>query len=465
MTESLQALRMETKSGPDVIRRVLTRWDLILFGLVILSPTAVYPVYGIIQSVSHGQAAISYVVAMVAMLFTAASYGRMASVYPSAGSTYTYVQQTFSPHIGFLAGWAMILDYFLIPLESVIYAALTANRLLPLVPYFVWVVLFTAGITYVNVRGIRVLAQANTIMMAVMTLCAVLFIALAVHYVTARYGAAGLISARGIFQPHQFSLRPMMLGASIAALSYIGFDAISTLAEDTLRPEKDIGFATVLVCILQTLICVLTVYCAALAWNNFHAFPHVDTAILDIGQRIGGQAMFLILTVVLLVAGVSSALTGQAGSSRLLFAMGRDGVIPRALFGHLHPRFNTPTRAIYIMSAATLLGALLMNFQIAVELLNFGAFVGFILVNLSVIQCFFISRKQRSGSALLHNLVFPLLGALVCIYIWLSLSQHAKIVGFLWLALGALWLAIQTHGFRRPPSQWTGNDELPEAHK
>jgi putrescine importer len=458
MSESLQEIRAEGKSGPDVIRRVLTRWDLILFGLVILSPTAVYPVYGIIQSVSHGQAALSYLVAMVAMLFTAASYGRMATVYPSAGSTYTYVQQTFSPHVGFLAGWAMILDYFLIPLESTIYAALTAARLVPVVPYFVWVLLFTAGITIINVRGIRIMARANTIMMAVMTVCAVLFIVLAIHYVELRYGMPGLISTRGIFLPHEFSVQPIMLGASIAALSYIGFDAISTLAEDTVNPEKDIGFATVLTCVIQTVICVATVYFAALAWNNYHTFPQVETAILDIGHRIGGPTMFLILTVVLLVAGVSSALTGQAGSSRLLFAMGRDGVIPRKLFGHLNPRYGTPTRAIYITSAASLVGALLMNFQIAVELLNFGAFVGFILVNLSVIQYFFIDRKQRTGRAVFHNLLFPLAGALVCIYVWMNLSSHAKIVGFIWLAIGGIYLAIHTRGFQRKQSRWSGEE-------
>ena len=458
MNESLQEVRGNGNSGTDVIRRVLTRWDLILFGLVILSPTAVYPVYGIIQTVSHGQAALSYLVAMVAMLFTAASYGRMASVYPSAGSTYTYVQQTFNPNVGFLAGWAMILDYFLIPLESIIYAALTAARLIPAVPYSVWVIVFTIGVTAINVRGIRIMARANTVMMAVMTMCAVLFIVLAIHYVKLHYGAAGLISSVGIFPPHQFSLRLMMLGASIAALSYIGFDAISTLAEDTLHPEKDIGFATVLVCILQTIICVVTVYFAALAWNNFHSFPQVDTAILDIGHRIGGPTMFLILTIVLLVAGVSSALTGQAGFSRLLFAMGRDGVISRSLFGHLHPRYGTPTRAIYITSAASLLGALTMNFQIAVELLNFGAFVGFILVNLSVIQYFFIARKQRSGRAVFHNLVFPLAGALVCIYVWMNLSGKAKVVGFIWLAIGAIYLAIHTRGFKHQASQWSGEE-------
>ena len=242
MSELAQEPIKNDPAGTGHIRRVLTRWDLILFGLVILSPTAVYPVYGIIQNVSHGQAALSYIVAMVAMLFTAASYGRMASVYPSAGSTYTYVQQSFGASVGFIAGWAMILDYFLIPLESVIYSALTAQRFIPSIPYVVWVVLFTAGITIVNVRGIRLLAQANTAMMAAMSVCAVLFLVLAGHYVLVHYGAASLISPVGILPHGQFSVRPMMLGASIAALSYIGFDAISTLAEDTLHPEKDIGF-------------------------------------------------------------------------------------------------------------------------------------------------------------------------------------------------------------------------------
>src|ERR1700761_6641630 len=179
------------------IRRVLTRWDLIVFGLVILSPTAVYPVYGIIQAASRGQAALSYLVAMIAMLFTAASYGKMAAVYPSAGSTYTYVQQSLTPAIGFLAGWAMILDYFLIPLESIIYAALTAQRFLPSIRYSVWVIVFTAAITLINVRGIRLLAQANFAMMVAMVACALLFIGLAVRYVLLHFGAGNLISGAG----------------------------------------------------------------------------------------------------------------------------------------------------------------------------------------------------------------------------------------------------------------------------
>lgn len=452
MSELLQA-HVSNSPGKNVIRRVLRRRDLILFGLVIVGPTAVYPIYGIVQNVSHGQAALSYLVAMVAMLFTATSYGRMSTVYPSSGSTYTFVQRAFNPYVGFFAGWAMILDYFLLPLIGIIYSSLTAARLIPSVPYSVWVILFTAGITVINVLGIRLLSGANIIMMAAMTLCMVLFIALAARYIAIHHGIHALASPTGIYPANHFSMAPIMLGASIAALSYIGFDAISTLAEDSINPERDISFSTILVCILQTAICVVTVYFAALAWPDYRSFLHVDTAILDIGSRIGGQMMFLALIVILLIANISCALTSQAGSSRLLFVMGRDGVIPQAVFGHLHSRFRTPTRAIYTTSTALLIAALLTKFEIAVEMLNFGAFVGFILVNLSVIQHFWLERKERTGRDVIRNLLFPLAGALVCLYVWMNLSLRAKVAGFIWLGIGAVYLAFQTRGFRRTPSK------------
>ena len=219
--------------------RSLTRRDLIIYGLVILTPTAPYPVYGIVQSISNGHAALSYLVAMVAMLFTAASYGKMAGAFPSAGSTYTYALRGLNEHIGFLAGWAMILDYFLIPLLSVIYAALTAERLLPAVPYPAWAVLFTAAISIVNIRGIRVTARAGSFLMLVMTACAVLFLFLAARWIVATGGFAALFQWRSVFNRQLFSIQPLMMGASIATLSYIGFDAISTLAEDAIDPQRD----------------------------------------------------------------------------------------------------------------------------------------------------------------------------------------------------------------------------------
>jgi amino acid transporter len=244
-----------------------------------------------------------------------------------------------------------------------------------------------------------------------------------------------------------------MLGAAIATLSYIGFDAISTLAEDTLRPERDIAFATVIVCVLQTIFCVATVYLAALAWPDYQSFPQTETAILDIGRRIGGPWMVGCLTIVLVVAGLASALTGQAGASRLLYGMGRDGVLPRRIFAYLDPRYSTPTRSIYLIGAISLVGAMAVRFQLAAELLNFGAFVGFILVNLSVIRHYYIRLGERRGVYLFTNLLFPLAGALVCSYVWMSLTGKAKLVGFGWLLAGVLYLAVLTRGFRVAPKK------------
>jgi len=258
-------------------------------------------------------------------------------------------------------------------------------------------------------------------------------------------------------------MRPMMLGASIAALSYIGFDAISTLAEDTVNPERDIAFATVLVCVLQTVFCVATVYLSALVWPDYRTFPEAETVILDISRRIGGNWMFWFITFVLLVAGLASALTGQAGASRLLYGMGRDGVISRRLFGYVHPRFSTPTRSIYFMGTFSLVGVMFLRFQMAVELLNFGAFAGFILVNLSVIRHYYVRLGRRHGWDLMTNLLFPAAGAIVCLYIWLSLSNNAKIAGFCWLAVGALYLAAITRGFRMAPRDLGALVEAPGA--
>lgn len=443
------------------LRRVLSRRDLILYGLVILTPTAPYPVYGIVQQISRGHAALAYLVAMVAVLFTAASYGKMAGSFPAAGSTYTYVRRALNEYTGFIAGWLMILDYVLIPLVSVIFAALTAQRLIPSVPYAAWAISFTVVLTLINIPGIRVTARAGEAMMAIMSGCAVLFLVLAIRYVIAAHGWSGLWAQSAFFRPRTFSLGPLMLGAGVGALSYIGFDAISTLAEDTVQPERNIGFATVLVCVIQAAICVVTVYFAAIVWPDYHTFPNAETVILDIGQRIGGAWMFGFLTFVLLVAGLASALTGQAGASRLLYGMGRDGVISRNLFGYIHPRFSTPTRSVYFMGALGLLGILLVRFQIAVEMLNFGAFAGFILVNLSVIRHFFFRMKRRQGWELFTNLVFPLLGALFCGYLWVSLSIQAKIAGFAWLAVGLIYLAILTRGFRSLPKPLSSLTEHP----
>jgi putrescine importer len=447
---------MDQPTTPSHFRRILTRRDLVLYGLVILTPTAPYPIFGIVQHLSNGHAVLAYIVAMTAMYFTASSYGKMAAVFPSAGSTYTYAQKGLNAHAGFAAGWAMILDYFLIPLLSVLYASLTAERLLPTVPSWVWAILFTVSITWVNLRGIRMTARVSEWLMALMTACAALFIVLAVHHVASTQGWPALFNFTAVFQPSNFTSGSLLLGAGVATLSYIGFDAISTLAEDSIDPRRDIGWATVAVCILQGLICIVTVYCAALVWPDFKTFPNTDTAILDIATVIGGRWMFGFLTLILLVAGLASALTGQAGASRLLLGMGREGLVSSRVFARIDARSSTPIGGILVMGAVTLAGSLLLRFQLAVELLNFGALTGFILVNLAVISHYYVRLRLRDGRQTIENLVFPILGSLVCGFLWFNLTGKARLAGIIWLAVGAIYLAVLTRGFQRAPKQLVG---------
>jgi amino acid transporter len=431
------------------LKPCLSRKDLIVYGLAILTPTAAYPVFGVIQQASNGHAALSYVAAMAAMLFTAISYGRMATAFPVAGSTYSYSSQGLHPIAGFLAGWGMMLDYVLVPLLSTIFVSLTAERLLPQVPYVAWALLFSLSITLTNVRGMEATKRMNEIMLLVMIAAALWFALAAILHVAGVSGVAGLWNSRGILRPEAYSTSAVMFGASIATLSYLGFDAVSTMAEDARDPRRDIGYATVLVCILQTGICVAIAYLAVLVWPAEKAFGNVETAILDISRVAGGAALFGFTSFVLLVAGVASSLASQAGASRLLYGMGRDGVLPRAVFAHLDPVHSTPVRSIWLMGILSFVGALFISFQQIVELVNFGAFAGFVLVNLSVAGHYYFRKRERAGMQMVTNLICPLLGAIVCAAIWFSLSRDAKITGFAWLAIGICYLAWLTRGFSR----------------
>ncbi len=417
-----------------------------------LGPTAAYPVYGIVQQTSHGHAVLAYLVAMVAMLFTAASYGKMSGAFPSAGSTYTYAQNALSPHIGFLAGWAMILDYFLIPLFSVVYAALTANRIVPQIPYAVWAVLFTVLVTVVNVRGIRVTAQAGNVMMVLMSVCAALFIVLAARHTICCTASQACSSSRA-YMIRASSARPLLLGAAIASLSYIGFDAISTLAEDTIRPERDISIATVLVCVIQTMLS--SSRCTWRRWCGPTSAPiRVGDRDPRHRARAGGPWMMGFVTFILLVAGLASALTGQAGASRLLLGMGRDGVISRRIFAQW-------TRSARRPCAASSHGRGFSRRVPAPQFSERGRTVELRgirrvhLVNLSVIRHFYL-RASSAAASPFHESLFPLAGAMVCAYVWLSLSSKAQMAGFGWLAFGVVYLAILTRGFPLAPQSLNG---------
>ena len=428
-------------------RRVLSLWDLVLFGIAFVSPTAPYALFGIVADKSNDHVPLVYLVAMVAMSFTAVSYGRMATAFPEPGSTYTFASKALHPNIGFFAGWGMILDYILIPLLSIIYVALTGARLLPQVPYTVWVITTAVAITAINLRGIEMTARANLALNIIMIASLVWFAATAI---AALLGAGGtLLSSRPFYNPEVFSTNSLMGAASIAVLSFLGFDGITTLAEDARNGSRDIARATVLVCFICGGLFIGQTYLAQLVWPDYKTFPQIETAFMDVSRRVGGESLFYFISLALVVSGLGSSITGQASASRLLFGMGRDRLLPQRLFGYIHPTLGTPVYSVLLMGVVHLLGAAFLKFGEAAEVINFGAFVGFMTVNLAVIRHYFLRLKQRRGSHLLWNLVFPSLGFGICFYIWLNLSRFSLKLGAVWMVLGFVYLLVLTRGFRR----------------
>jgi putrescine importer len=430
-------------------KRVLSLWDLILFGIAFVGPTAPYAIYGVATVKSQGHLPLAYMIAMIAMSFTAISYGRMAAAFPEAGSTYTYASKALHPAAGFIAGWCMILDYILIPMLSVIFVGLTASKVLPQVPYPVWALLATAGITAVNLRGIEMTARANVLMNTIMGASLVWFILQAVRTLLSGTGEGTLISSKPFYNPEHFSYSLVMGATSIAVLSFIGFDGITTLSEDAKNPTTDVGRATVFVCFLAGGLFILESYLAQMVWPDYRTFSPVETAFMDVGRLVGGTTLFYFLSFVLLVAGVASSITGQASASRLLYGMGRDRLLPHRIFGYVHPRLGTPVYSILLMGGIHLLGALALKFAEVAELVNFGAFVGFISVNLCVIRHYFWRRKQRRGVHVLLNLTIPFSGCAICLYIWLHLSQFSLRLGAIWILIGFLYLVYLTQGFKK----------------
>jgi amino acid transporter len=447
----------EVQYSPDMrLRKVLTLWDLIFYGMVLIQPTAPIPLFGVAQKLSNGHTVTTILVAMFAMVITAISYGRMAAVYPSAGSAYTYVGRTINAHLGFLVGWAMLLDYILQPLLNVVWISVALqSRYITRMPYSVTAVIVVILITALNLIGIKSSARANKILLSAMCIVIAIFFYAAVRYLFHLGHWGGLFSVQPFYDPRTFSTRKIWGATSFAALTYIGFDGITTLSEDVKNPKRNVLLATVLVCILTGVLSGAEVYLGQLVWPNWHTFPNLETAFMDVCQRVGGTFLFQAMGLILILAALGSALTGGLGAARLLFGMGRDGVLPPKVFGHIHPETNTPTYNILIVNGIALAGAIGLNyignaFEHAGELLNFGAFLAFMGVNLSTFWHFTLLKKSGQRR-IFADIALPLVGFAFCASIWWNLNVLAKAIGGIWFVIGAAYLAATTSGFRKAP--------------
>lgn len=434
---------------PARLRRVLGLHDLILYGIVVIMPIAPIPLFGIAQKLSNGHAVTTILIAMFAMLLTALSYGRMAVLYPVAGSAYTYVGRGLNAHLGFLAGWAMFLDYLIIPLLCTIYGSLTVQRLLPGVPYAALAFCFAGGMTALNLRGIRSTARANIVLLFVMCAVVGVFLVMAIRLLFHTAGWSGVFSIQPFYDPATFRWPSILTGSSLAALTYIGFDGVTTLAEEVKNPRRNVLLAAILVCVITGLFGGLQVYVGQLVWPDYHTFPSLETAYMDISRKVGGALMFQAMAVVLLLANFGSGLGGQVGAARLLFGMGRDNVLPARWFAHINPASSNPTYNLWLIGAVAFAGALVFDYERAAETLNFGAFLAFMGVNLAALRQFFCLKPP--GQRRLWEAILPAAGFLFCLIIWLGLGTPAKVIGGCWLMAGIIYCGIRTRGFRIPP--------------
>jgi len=422
------------------LKPVLSLWALVLFGLAFVGPTAPYTFFGVGAVQSRGHFALVYLIAMVAVSFTAASYGKMARAFPEAGSTYAYASKAIHPAVGYLAGWIMILDYILMPMLCVIIVGATSHKLLPAIPYSAWVIVTAVAITALNLRGIEMTSRATTIFNVVLSVSIVWFVTAAVWALTQGVGRGTLVSLEPFYSAQNFSLKAVMAATPVAVLSFLGFDGISTLAEDAKEPEKNIARATILVCFIAGILFILQTYLGQLIWPDYTTFSPVETAFSDIGRKIGGVGLAYLIALLVVAQAWASGIASEASASRLLYGMARDGKLPHAVFGYLHPRLRTPSYSMMLMGAIALVAGLLLDLDKAAELVNFGACAGFMAVNLSVIGHYFFRRRERGGADLWRYLASPVIGFLICFWIWLSVSSLAMKVGTVWTVAGIAYL-------------------------
>ncbi|MGB6973062.1 MAG: APC family permease [Terracidiphilus sp.] len=450
----------QSQTSTARLHRALGLWNLIIIGMVIIQPTAPMGIYGVISNKAHGHVVTAILIAMVAMLFTAISYGRMARIYPSAGSAYTYVGQEMNSALGYVVGWGMVMDYLINPLICTAFCAQAAMNILPGLSFYAWVLFFAAFFTWANLRGIKTSARMNETICAGMVVVVALFLACVLRAVWGIHHDPGFFT-HPFYEPATFHPSSIFSGTSVAVLTYIGFDAVSTFSEEVENPRRNIMLATVLVCVITGILSGLEVYAAQLIWGSKpFTSDQVVSAFALISRKAGGAILFQIVNFTLLIANMGSGMGSQLAAGRLLYGMGRGNALPKQFFGAIEPKRRIPRNNIVAVGVFALVGAALLQFfadrlgggayEIGAECLNFGAFVAFMGVNAAAFVHHLRGMKSpepgRSRSA--AGLIVPALGFLICGFIWVHLSRPALVLGAVWMTAGIVYGAVRTRGFR-----------------
>ncbi|MEO2076859.1 MAG: APC family permease [Bacillus sp. (in: firmicutes)] len=420
------------------LKRALTFWDLLIYGLVFMVPIAPFGIYGYVAQGSNGMVALAYLVGMVGMIFSALSYARMSEAFPIAGSVYSYAQRGINEHVGFFAGWVILLDYILIPALLYLVSAAALHDMAPEIPIWIWLVAFIGINTVINYFGIEFTAKANKIIVILELIVLVVFVVAAIIAISKGVNGAEF-NFRPLYDKDHFSMSAVMGAVSIAVLSFLGFDAISTLAEETKGGKKVVGRAIIFSLLVVGILFIIQTWVAALIWPDYASFENADVAFYQIAEIAGGP--WLKWTTILATAlawGIADALVAQAAISRILYSMARDKKLPKIL-SKVHPKYQTPYVSTFLVATISLVVTIGFASQInsLTSLVNFGALTAFLFLHISVINYFV--RKQKSKDYLNH-LVFPLIGFVIIGYVWFNLDPTSKKLGFIWMAIGIIYM-------------------------
>ncbi|OCG15088.1 MULTISPECIES: APC family permease [unclassified Gilliamella] len=432
------------------MKRVLTTPALIAFGLAYMVPLGIFTTYGEVTVASNGHLPIAYIITLAMIFFTALSYCRMANKLPIAGSAYSYVQRTFGGKVGFLVGWAQILDYLFLPILNYLVLGIYLNEAFPSIPAHVFVLASLLSVSFLNYLGIKLINSVNFTLIIVQMIFIGLFIFLTLTNIN--------LTPEAMIKPLQVNagdFSGLMSGAAILCLAFLGFDAIATLAEESNDAQKSLPRAIIWTVLIAGCIFLIVSYCAHLAYPEWTDFiDNKDTASLDVVRRVGdmsqlgGNFMYNFFQAAYLTGVFASAMTAQTSVSRIFYAMGREGVLPKQIFYRIHPRFRTPYLSIIFVACFSLL-SLVLELSLVVSMISFGALVAFTFVNLCVIKSYLSDIKTKTAAVLFKYGLLPSIGVLLSLWLWTSLDATAMIVGLVWLAIGFIYLIYLTRGFTK----------------
>lgn len=430
---------ISSKASPS-LKRSLTFWDLLIYGMVFMVPIAPFGIYGTVAQGSNGMVALAYLIGMIGMIFTALSYARMSEAFPIAGSVYSYAQRGINDSVGFIAGWLILLDYIFIPSLLYLVSAAALGDMLPGVPGYLWVVVFIAINTVINILGIEFTARANKIIVILELIILAIFLVVGITAVVQGVNGAEF-TIDPLYNDREFNMNVVMGAVSIAVLSFLGFDGISTLAEETKDGSKSIGKACIYALLTVGTLFIIQTWVAALIWPDYNAFKNPDVAFYQIAEMAGGTWLkTLTILATALSWGIANALVAQAAISRILFSMARDRKLPSFL-AKIHPKFKTPYLSTLIIAIISLgvTGFFSSHLDKLASVVNFGALSSFLFLHISVVS-YYLGKKGSKDY--FRHLIFPTIGFLIIGYVWINLDVLSKQLGFTWLGIGIVYLIV-----------------------